>query len=200
MTSVPPNVFRELLSIAVVLAVVVPATGNGVLQQPPSNASPANQSDQAPGIQAPGNQSGTQSPGNQSPGNQSGPQAQDPAAVLFTTDAGLVLHAVKPASVADYEAAILALKDAFTAADTDPETQKVASAWRIYKATEPDAKANVIYVHVLDPATAGVDYRPSLWLDKLLAGAPADLLSKYRDSFAVPPTKLSLTLVSKKGG
>jgi hypothetical protein len=170
LTSVPPNVFRELLSTAVVLAVVVPATGNGVRQQPPSNVSPANQSDQAPGTQA--------------PGNQSGPEAQDPAAVLFTTDAGLVLHAVKPASVAD----------------TDPETQKVASAWRIYKATEPDAKANVIYVHLLDPAAAGVDYRPSLWLDKLLAGAPADLLSKYRDSFAVPPTKLSLTLVTKKGG
>jgi hypothetical protein len=186
LTSVPPNVFRELLSTAVVLAVVVPATGNGVRQQPPSNVSPANQSDQAPGTQA--------------PGNQSGPEAQDPAAVLFTTDAGLVLHAVKPASVADYEAAIFALKDAFSAADTDPETQKVASAWRIYKATEPDAKANVIYVHLLDPAAAGVDYRPSLWLDKLLAGAPADLLSKYRDSFAVPPTKLYLTLVTKKGG
>jgi hypothetical protein len=42
-----------------------------------------------------------------------------------------------------------------------------------------------------------VDYRPSLWLDKLLDGAPPDLLSKYRDTFATPPTKLSLTPLRK---
>ncbi len=59
-------------------------------------------------------------------------------------------------------------------------------------------KSSVIYVHWLDPVVTGVDYRPSLWLDKLLAGAPADLLAKYRDAFAVPPTKLSLTELRPK--
>lgn len=109
----------------------------------------------------------------------------------------MVLHAVKPDSVADYEAAILALKDALTRAG-DPETQKVASGWRIYKATEADAKSSVIYVHLLDPAVPGADYRPSLWLDRLLAGAPADMLAKYREAFATPPTKLSLTELGKQ--
>jgi hypothetical protein len=173
LTSVPPNVFRDLFSAFLVTAAVVHAAGRRVPQQSPGNESPTNQSS----------------------GNAS-PSATDPAAILFTTDAGMVLHAVKPGSAADYEAAILALKEALATA-TDPETQKLAAGWRIFKATEPDAKSSVIYVHWLDPVVAGVDYRPSLWLDKLLAGAPAEVLAKYRDSFAVPPTKLSLTEVKK---
>lgn len=133
---------------------------------------------------------------NQTPANASAAQPQDPAAVVFSTDTGMVLHAVKPASAPDYEAAILALKDAFAAAG-DEQTQRVARAWRIYKASEGDAKSSVIYVHLIDPVVAGVDYRPSLWLDKLLAGAPSEMLAKYRDAFAVPPTKLSLREVTK---
>ena len=108
----------------------------------------------------------------------------------------MVLHAVKAGSTGDYELAILALKDALAKAE-DADTQKLAAGWRIYKAAETDAKSSVIYVHMIDPAVAGVDYRPSLWLDKLLAGAPVDLLSKYRDAFATPPAKLSLTEVRK---
>ncbi len=63
----------------------------------------------------------------------------------------------------------------------------------MFKAAEPDEKGNVVYVHALLPATPGFDYRPSLLLDELLDAAPPELLSKYRDAFAVPPTKLSLT-------
>lgn len=119
-------------------------------------------------------------------------QTVDPAAVMFTTDVGMVLHAIKPASVADYEAAIVALQGAL-AASTDEDVRRVAAGWRVWKAMEPDAQANVIYVHTHLPALPDVDYRPSLWLDQLLAGAPAELLAKYRDSFAVPPSMLSLT-------
>ena len=108
----------------------------------------------------------------------------------------MVLHAVKAASVADYEAAIFALKDGLAKAE-DAETQKLAAAWRIYKAAETDAKSSAIYVHVIDPVVADVDYRPSLWLDKLLNGAPAEMLAKYRDAFASPPAKLSLTPLRK---
>lgn len=131
-------------------------------------------------------------PGNQSAGNVTVTQTADPAAVTFSTNSGMVLHAVKPASVSDYEAAIVALQDAF-AKSNDEDVKRVAAGWRVWKAAETDAKANVIYVHILQPAAANVDYRPSLWLDRLLAGAPAELLAKYRDSFAVAPSKLSLT-------
>ena len=131
-------------------------------------------------------------PANQSAGNVTAIQTADPAAVMFTTPSGIVLHAVKPASVGDYEAAIVALQDAFSKA-SDEDVKRVAAGWRVWKAIERDAKANVLYIHTLQPTHADVDYRPSLWLDRLLSGAPAELLAKYRDSFAVAPTMLSLT-------
>ena len=85
-----------------------------------------------------------------------------------------------------------ALQDAFSKA-SDEDVKRVAAGWRVWKAIERDAKANVLYIHTLQPTHADVDYRPSLWLDRLLSGAPAELLAKYRDSFAVAPTMLSLT-------
>jgi hypothetical protein len=142
--------------------------------------------------QTPGNLSPT---GNQSGVNQTSAQPADPAAVMFATETGIVLHAVKPASVPDYEAAIVALQDAFSKS-SDEKAKRVASGWRVWKAAEPDAKANIIYVHTLLPASPEVDYRPSRWLDDLMGGAPSDLLAKYRDSFALPPSKLSLTELS----
>jgi hypothetical protein len=128
---------------------------------------------------------------NNTSGNATAPPVIDPAAVIFATDMGLVLHTVKPGSVTDYENAIVALQEALSKSK-DPETRKVAEGWRVFKATELDAKANPLYVHVLQPAVPNVDYRPSLWLDKLLEGAPAELLAKYRDAFAVAPSKLPL--------
>lgn len=133
-------------------------------------------------------------PANQSPSastNQTPDPAADPAAVVFASPAGLVLHAVKPASVADYEAAITALQQALSSS-TDAAVRDVARGWRVFKAADGDAKT-ALYVHWLEPTVAGTDYRPSLWLDRLLEGAPEDLLAKYRDAFAAPPTKLSLT-------
>jgi hypothetical protein len=162
-------VFRDFLSTLVVGAAVTQAAG---VVTPP------------------------QTPGNESPANRSSTQPQDPAAVFFTTETGMVLHAVKAASAADYELAMVSLKEALSKAE-DPETKKLATSWRIFKAAEADAKSNVIYVHLLEPTVPNTDYRPSLWLDKLLAGAPADLLTKYRDAFAVPPSKLSLSEVKK---
>ena len=132
-------------------------------------------------------------PANQTPTNASPstPSAADPAAVTFKTDAGVLLVAVNPAKTADYEAVIIALQDAL-ARSQDADIRAMASGWRVFKAAEIDAKSNAIYVHLLQPARPGVDYRPSLWLDKLLGGAPPELLAKYRDAFAGAPSKLAL--------
>jgi hypothetical protein len=131
-------------------------------------------------------------PAIQSAGNVTTTRTTDPAAVTFATDVGMVLHVVKPGSASDYETALVALQDAFSKS-SDEEVKRVAAGWRVWKAAEADAQGNVVYVHTLLPTTPEVDYRPSLWLDRLLSGAPADLLAKYRDSFAVAPGKLSLT-------
>ena len=116
----------------------------------------------------------------------------DPAVATFSTNTGLLLVAVKADKTADYEAVLTALQGAL-AASTDPARRSLAQGWRVFKATEADAKGNAVYVHALFPAVAGADYRPSLLLDQLLAEPPAELLSKYKDALAGAPTRLSLT-------
>ncbi len=129
-------------------------------------------------------------PANQSPANVEPPA--DPASSSFTAEAGLLLVTIKPASVADYELAIRTLQAAL-AKDTDPKRVAAAKSWRVFKAAEPDAKGNAIFLHALMPAVPGFDYRPSLLLDELVKELPADLLSKYQDAFAAPPTRLNLS-------
>jgi predicted TPR repeat methyltransferase len=118
--------------------------------------------------------------------------AADPAVTSFTTSAGLLLVAVKADKTADYEAAIATLQGAL-AASTDPARRSLAQGWRVFKAGETDAKGNAVYVHALFPTVTGADYRPSLLLDELLAEPPTELLAKYKDALAGPPTRLSLT-------
>jgi len=42
------------------------------------------------------------------------------------------------------------------------------------------------------PTVTGFDYRPSLLLDELIKELAPDLLGKYQDAFAMPPSKLNL--------
>jgi hypothetical protein len=129
---------------------------------------------------------------NATPGKPIEPPPPDPATTQFLTDAGLIFVAVKPAAVADYELAIVTLQGALSKS-TDPAKMAVAKGWRVFKSAELDAKTNQLYVHLILPAVAGFDYRPSLLIDELLKELAPELLNKYADSFAQPPTKLSLT-------
>jgi hypothetical protein len=116
----------------------------------------------------------------------------DPASSHFTTDAGILLVTIKPAALADYEMAIRTLQEAL-AKDQDPRRAQAAKGWRVFRAAENDAKGNLVFVHVMLPAVVNFDYRPSLLLDELIKELPADMLTKYQDAFAAPPTKLTLT-------
>ncbi|MGE4066558.1 MAG: hypothetical protein AB7H88_07245 [Vicinamibacterales bacterium] len=123
------------------------------------------------------------------------PPTSDPAEVTFPGEAGMLLVPVKPDKTADYEAAIAALHEALHGS-ADPARRALAEGWVVFKAEEPDGKGNVLYVHVLRPVVAGADYRPSRLLDEALAAAPGELLGKYREAFAGPPTKLSLSVLA----
>ncbi len=119
----------------------------------------------------------------------------DPAKLVFPVDtSGVVLVAVKPDRTADYEAMIRALHEALAAAD--PAARRIGEGWRIFKSADTDAKGNALYVHVVTTPLADADYRPSVVLARLVRDLPADLLVKYRDAFAGPTTRLSLTLLS----
>jgi hypothetical protein len=135
-----------------------------------------------------------------SPGQNSTPPrptvvpSQDPASVHFlaAADAGLLLVAIKPTAVADYEQVMQALQAAL-AKDTDTTRVAAAKGWRVYKASEADAKGNTLYVHLMMPPVTGFDYRPSLLLDELIKELAPELLSKYQEAFATPPHRLNLT-------
>ena len=127
----------------------------------------------------------------QTPATEKPAPPADPASSQFTSDAGLLLVTIKPASLADYELVIQTLQEAL-ARDTDATRVAAAKGWRVFKAVEADAKGNAIFIHVLLPAVPGFDYRPSLLLDELVKELAPELLTKYQDAFAAPPTKLSL--------
>lgn len=120
------------------------------------------------------------------------PPSPDPASSHFLTDAGILLVTIKPDAVADYELVIRTLQDAL-AKDTDPIRAAAAKGWRVFKASENDPKGNPIFIHLLLPTVTGFDYRPSLLLDELIKDLAPDLLSRYQDAFAAPPTRLNLT-------
>jgi hypothetical protein len=134
--------------------------------------------------------SSPQAPTNQSPAQTTPPA--DPASSQFTSDTGILLVTIKPTAVADYEEVIRALQKAL-ASDSNASRVAAAKGWRVLKATEPDAKGNAIFIHLLTPAVPDFDYRPSLLLDELLKDLAPELLIKYQDAFAAPPTKLNLT-------
>jgi len=120
------------------------------------------------------------------------PPSPDPASTHFLTEAGVLLVTIKPGAVADYELVIRTLQEAL-AKDKDPIRAAAAKGWHVFKASENDAKGNPIYIHVMLPAVTGFDYRPSLLIDELVKDVAPDLLSRYQDAFAAPPTRLNLT-------
>ena len=134
-----------------------------------------------------------QTPANQSPSAVTpAPLPVDPATSSFATDAGVILIAIKPTMIEAYETVIRTLHEAL-AKDTDEARRAAAKGWRVFKASEADAKGNAVYVHVFMPAAPGFDYRPSLLLDELITDLAPDLLTKYQESIAGAPSKLSLT-------
>lgn len=120
------------------------------------------------------------------------PPSPDPASSHFLTDAGILLVTIKPDAVADYEMVIRTLQEAL-AKEKDPIRAAAAKGWHVFKASENDGKGNPIFVHVMLPTVTGFDYRPSLLIDELIKDVAPDLLSRYQDAFAAPPTKLNLT-------
>lgn len=143
-----------------------------IVTAPPQNASPAK-------------------PINATPPKPVVEPSPDPASTHFLTEAGLVLVTIKPTAIADYELAIRTLQEGMSQS-TDAIKVSAAKGWRVFKATENDSKGNHLYVHVMLPTVTGFDYRPSLLLDELVKELAPELLSKYQDAFAVPPTRLNL--------
>jgi hypothetical protein len=134
------------------------------------------------------------------PGAQTTPLEKTPATVsvarVFTTPTGIILNAVRPERVADFEKVVGYLEAAF-ASSTDPTVQKQAQGWRVLKAAEAGPNGSVLYVFLLDPAVPGADYG----LGRILADAYPEqaklqeIWKLYTDSLASGGSLLSLTPV-----
>ena len=167
--------------LAVVLFVLAPAAvraGQQPLPQQP--AAP-----QQPGVPAtaPKGEPGT-------------PPATVSTARTFTTPAGLIINAVRPERVADFEKVIGYLQDAL-ASSTNSTVRAQAQGWRVLKASENGPNGAVLYVFLFDPAVPGADYG----LGRILAEAYPDqtklqeIWKLYTDSLASGGSLLSLTPV-----
>jgi hypothetical protein len=115
----------------------------------------------------------------------------------FTTPAGMILNAVRPERVAEFEKVIGYLQLAL-ASSTNATVRAQAQGWRVMKAAETGPNGSVLYVFLLDPAVAGAEYG----LGRILAEAyPEDqaklqeIWKLYTDSLASGGSLLSLTPV-----
>jgi hypothetical protein len=116
---------------------------------------------------------------------------------MFTAPVGLLLNAVRPERVADFEKLIGYLQSAL-AASSDATIREQAKGWKVYKASETGPNGSVLYVFILDPTVKGADYG----LGRILAEAFPDsarlqeIWKLYNDSIAGGGSLLNLTPVA----
>jgi hypothetical protein len=136
--------------------------------------------------------------------------AQDPAAaapaqpaapkVGFTTPAGMLLATIKADQTAVFEEMIAKLK-AGAAKATDEKLKAQAAGLKVYKAAEPAAGGNALYVLLIEPAAGGAEYelfnmlQKTMTADELRAPETAEMWKRFSGAFAAGLNKLSLTPV-----
>jgi hypothetical protein len=162
------------VGLSTVLALVIAAATIQAQQQPPPPGAPA-----------------TPPPGD---------AAAKPAAIstarTFTAPAGIIINAVRPERVADFEKVIGYLQAALSSSTNDT-VRAQGEGWRVLKAAETGPNGSVVYVFLLDPTVPGADYG----LGRILAEAYPDttklqeIWKLYTDSLASGGSLLSLTPV-----
>jgi hypothetical protein len=118
------------------------------------------------------------------------------SARTFTTPAGMIINAVRPERVDDFEKVIAYLREAL-AASPNTTVRAQAQGWRVLRASETGPNGAVLYVFLFDPAVQGADYA----LGRILAEAFPDqtklqeIWKLYTDSLVSGGSLLSLTPV-----
>jgi hypothetical protein len=129
-----------------------------------------------------------------------GDAAPKPAATssarTFTTPAGIIINAVRPERVADFEKVVGYLQAALSSSTNDT-VRAQAKGWQVLKASEVGPNGSVLYIFLIDPTVPGADYG----LGRILAEAYPDttklqeIWKLYTDSLASGGSLLSLTPV-----
>ena len=130
------------------------------------------------------------------PAAQPAPAASDST---FTGTVGVLLVQVKGDQTAAYESLITKLKESLSK-NEKPERKAMAAGWKVYKSGEP-MSGNTLYVHIVDPVSAGQNYLETYKLiSETFPAEVQDLYGKTKDAF-VPGGlgRLNLTLVTALG-
>lgn len=133
------------------------------------------------------------------------PTTATPAATsstrTFTAPAGIIINAVRPERVADFEKLIGYLQAAL-ASSSDATVRAQAEGWRVLKASETGPNGAVLYLFLFDPTVPNADYG----LGRILAAANPDqsklqeIWKLYTDSLATGGSLLNLTPVKVTPG
>lgn len=127
--------------------------------------------------------------------------AQDPApaqppaapALGFTAKAGMLLNTIKADKAADFEALMGQVKEALAKSE-NPVRRQQAASWKVFKAVEPGAGGNVLYVFFLDPAVPDQEYDPSRLFNEAFPEKTQEFFAKLKETF-VSLNKVNLNLV-----
>jgi hypothetical protein len=99
-----------------------------------------------------------------------------PLGRVFASEQGMIINAIRPDKVMDFETVIAKLREAL-ANSKDPVRNQQGWGWKVYKAAEPGPNGSVLYVFVMDPVVKGADYGVA----KILAEAyPTEIMELYR--------------------
>ena len=99
-----------------------------------------------------------------------------PLGRVFAAEQGMIINAIRPDKVMDFETVIAKLREALTNSK-DPVRNQQGWGWKVYKASEPGPNGSVLYVFVMDPVVKGADYGVA----KILAEAyPTEIMELYR--------------------
>jgi hypothetical protein len=125
--------------------------------------------------------------------------AQQPAAPAdpgrkFTGQAGILFNIIKPEKAADFEAFLSKLHESLQKS-AEPARKQQAAGWKVYKMTEPDAKGNIMYLYIVDPAVAGADYTATRIIAETMPSEAQAVYEKIKDAFA-GQSIANLTLVA----
>ncbi len=104
--------------------------------------------------------------------------AQQAKGMVFGSDAGIVFNTIKPDKTADFEMVMGKLKEALQKS-SNPDRQKQAAGWKVFKSVEPGPGGNVLYLFVVDPAVPGADYTVAKILNEAFPKEIQDLYKTY---------------------
>ena len=130
-----------------------------------------------------------------SPSRSAAQAAAAPAALVFASDAGMVLNFIKADKTADFEAVIVKLKEALQKSEK-PERKQQAASWKVFKSPDPAQGGNVLYVFIIDPSVKGADYTVSTILNEAFPQEVQALYKQYADAYASGQNFVNLALVS----